>query len=257
MIAAIAPHVWFLLKCTQMPNWKELSHAYGSAEDLPGIISALNPDPKAPAWDDLWSRVCHQGTTYSASPAVLPFLLRVASGWDAAARAMPLFLAGSIVSAPQTTLSGYEPTVEALRVLALDTVRNHELSRNDRIYVMQSVLAFQGDRLWGCVLDRLSDGEFLALCPACRKDLYVVVGQYGFFVAAGEWIRNSEISRTEIRPLEAENLTGVGNWLYSICDQSADSELAGWIRYLFGVSKCPECRQPFGVVEAIAGTEKN
>jgi len=24
------------------------------------------------------------------------------------------------------------------------------------------------------------------------------------------------------------------------------------IRYLFGVSKCPECRQPFGLVDAIA-----
>lgn len=239
-----------------MPNWKELSHAYGSAEDLPGIISALKPDPNAPAWDDLWSRVCHQGTTYSASPAVLPFLLRAASGWDAAARAMPLALAGSIVSAPQTTLSGYETTVEALRMLGLDTVKDRELSRNDRIYVMQSVLALQGDRLWGRVLDHLSDGEFPALCPNCRKDLYVVVGQYGFFVAAGEWVRNSETSRTEIRPLETENLTGVGNWLYSVCDQSGDSELAGWVRYLFGVSKCPECCQHFEVVDAIAGIEE-
>jgi hypothetical protein len=83
------------------------------------------------------------------------------------------------------TIGGYEPIPEALRVLALDTVRDRELSRNGRTYVMQSVLAFQVDRLWSRVLDHLSDGELLALCPACRKDLYVVVGQYGFFVAAG------------------------------------------------------------------------
>jgi len=234
-----------------------LRHAYGSAEDLPGIISALKPDPNAPAWVELCSRVCHQGTTYSASPAVLPFLLSAASGWDAPARAMPLALAGSIVSAPQTALSGYEPTVEALRVLALDTVKDRELSRDDRIYVMQSVLSLQGDRLWGRVLDHLSDGEFPALCPACRKDLCVVVGKHGFFVAAGEWVRNSQTPRMEIRPLEAGNLAGVGNWLYSVCDQSGDSELAGWIRYLFGVSKCPECRQPFGLVDAIAEIEKS
>jgi hypothetical protein len=61
----------------------------------------------------------------------------------------------------------------------------------------------------------------------------------------------------EIRPLEADNLAGVGNWLYSVCDQSGDSELAGWIRYLFGVSKCPECRQPFGLVDAIAEIAKS
>jgi hypothetical protein len=215
-----------------------------STEDVPGL-------------NDLWSRVCHQGTTYSASPAVLPFLLRASSGCDTAARARPLFLAGSIVSAPQTTLSGYEPIVEALRVLAVDAVRDRERSRNGRTYAMQSVLAIQVDRLWSRVLDHLGDGELLALCLACRKDLYVVVGQYGFFVAAGEWIRDSETSRTEIRPLEIENFTGVGNWLYSICDQPADSELAGWIRCLFSVSRCPECRLPFGVEEAIPGIENN
>lgn len=240
-----------------MPNWKELRHAYGSAEDLPRVISALTPDPKAPAWDDLWNRVCHQGTTYSASTAVLPFLLRCASGWDAPARAMPLTLAGSIVCAPQTNLSGYEPTVEALRLLALDTVRDRGLSRSDRIYVMQAVLALQGDRLWGRVLDHLSDGEFPALCPACQKDLYVVVGQYGFFVAAGDWVRSPQTSRTAIRPLGTEKLTGVGNWLHSVCDQSGDAELAGWILYLFGFSSCPECRHPFAVADALREMRKN
>jgi hypothetical protein len=62
---------------------------------------------------------------------------------------MPLALAGSIVVAPQTILDGYEETVEGLRTLALDTVKNPGLSREDRIYVMQSVLAFQCDPLWG------------------------------------------------------------------------------------------------------------
>ena len=95
-----------------MPNWRELKHAYGSAEDIPEIISALTPDPTSPAWGDLWSRVCHQGTTYSASPAVLPFLLSVSSNWSITDRAMPLALAGSIVTAAQTIIDGYEKTVE-------------------------------------------------------------------------------------------------------------------------------------------------
>jgi hypothetical protein len=240
-----------------MANWKELRHAYGSAEDLPEIISALTPDPNSPAWDELWSRVCHQGTTYSASPAVLPFLLRAASGWDSAARATPLLLAGSIVSAPQTTLSGYEPTVEALRILALDTVRDRELSRNDRIYVMQSALAFQRDRLWGRVLEHLVDGEFPALCPTCRRDIYVVIGRYGFFVAAGDWVRSPQTPRTEIRPRETEELNGVGSWLYRVCAESGDSELGEWIRYVFGVSKCPECQESFEVPAAIAADRES
>jgi hypothetical protein len=239
-----------------MPNWKELKHAYGSAEDIPGIISALTPDPSSPAWEDLWSRVCHQGTTYSASPAVLPFLLNVASNWSVTDRAMPLALAASIVAAPQTILDGYGETVEALRTLAVDTVKNPGLSREARIYVMQSVLAFQGDHLWGRVFDHLNDGEFPASCPACRKDLYVVVGKYGPFVVSDDWVRKPSVVRTEIKPLEAGTLTGVGKWLHTVSVQCNDSELSYWIRYLFGASRCPECGEPFDLPDAIAEIEE-
>jgi len=239
-----------------MPNWRELTHAYGSAEDIPEIISALTPDPTSPAWEELWSRVCHQGTTYSASPAVLPFLLSVASNWSSTDRAMPLALAGSIVAATQTILDGYEETVDGLRTLALDTVKNPRLSREDRIYVMQSALAFQRDRLWGRVLDHLNDGEFPASCPAFRKDLYLMIGKHGIFVTSGDWVRGPSVVRTEIKPLEADTLTGIGKWLHTVSVQSHDPELADWIRYMFGTSKCPECGKPFDLPDAIAEIEE-
>jgi hypothetical protein len=240
-----------------MPNWRELKHAYGSAEDIPEIISALTPDPVSPAWDDLWSRVCHQGTTYSASPAVLPFLLSISSNWSATDRAMPLALAGSIVAAPQTILDGYEETVEGLRRLALETVKNPELPRVDRIYIMQSVLAFQGDRLWGRVLDHLSDGEFPALCTACRKELYLVIGKHGVFVTSADWVREPTVAKTEIKPLEADTMIGVGKWLHTVSIHTNDLELSNWVRYLFGSSKCPECGKPFNLPDAIAEIESN
>jgi hypothetical protein len=239
-----------------MPNWRELKHAYGSAEDIPEIISALTPDPKSPAWDNLWSRVCHQGTTYSASPAILPFLLSIASNWNTTDRAMPLALAGSIVAAPQTILHGYEETVERLRTLALDTVNNSGLSREERVYVMQSVLAFQGDRLWAKVLDRLIDGEFLGLCRGCRKNLYLVIGKHGFFVTSADWVREPTVVKREIKPLEADTMTGVGKWLHTVSIQSNDLELSNWVRYLFGSSKCPECGKPFNLPDAIAEIEE-
>lgn len=165
---------------------------------------------------------------------------------------MPLALAGSIVAAPQTIIDGYEKTVEGLRTLALYTVKNPELSREDRIYVMQSVLAFQGDRLWGRVLDHLDDGEFPGACPACRKDLYLVIGKHGIFVTSDDWVRKPSVVRTDINPLEADTLTGLGEWLHTVSVQSNDSELSDWVRYLFGTSKCPERGQPFNLPDAIA-----
>ena len=89
-----------------MPNWQGLHHACGSAEDLPEILAELDPDPTAAVWDELWERVCHQYTTYSASIHVLPYLLRAASDWAPCSRAMPLALAGFIVSATETSVVG-------------------------------------------------------------------------------------------------------------------------------------------------------
>ena len=139
---------------------------------------------------------------------------------------MPLALAGAIVAAPQTILDEYEETVQGLRTLALDAVTNPGLSREDRIYVMQSVLAFQGDRLWGRVFDHLGEGEFPASCPVCRKGLYLVIGKHGIFVTSDDWVRKPSVFRAEIKPLEIDTLTGVGEWLHTVSVQSSDSELS-------------------------------
>jgi hypothetical protein len=161
-----------LLSDMATPNCKELRDAYGSAEDLPDLLAELERDSRSPVWNELWGRVCHQYSTFSASPHVLPFLLKAAAEWDPGSRAMPLALAGSIVAAPETVLDGYRSTIEELRLLALDTLKSGQLRRQGRICVMQSVLAFEGDRLWGRALDRLNDGEFSGVCPACQTDLY-------------------------------------------------------------------------------------
>lgn len=133
----------------------------------------------------------------------------------------------------------------------LDTVKDPELSREERVYVMQSVLAFQGDELWGKVLDHLNDGEFPALCPACQKELYLLIGKHGIFVTSADWVRESSVAKTGIEPLEANSLTGVGKWLYTVSMQSNDSDLSTWTRNLFGSSKCPDCGELFHLPDAI------
>jgi hypothetical protein len=235
-----------------MTDWKKLRHAQGSAEDLPKILKEIKPDRKAPVWDELWERVCHQGTTYSASPAILPFLLTTASGWAPSERAMALSLAGAIVAAKESDLAGYESSVEALRLLAVDTLKSRDLSRSDRVYVMQSVLAMEGDRLWGRVLDNLNHGEFSGLCSACRTDLYLAVGEFGFFCTTEEWVGNPDARRTPILPGKAEELTPPGKWLCEVCVNSGDPALGEWICHLFGASTCPACGEPLDVASAVA-----
>ena len=58
------------------------------------------------------------------------------------------------------------------------------------------------------------------------------VKEYILFWDIGAW----NCTRNPASPpvMEADTLTGVGNWLYTVLIQNNDSELSDWIRYLFG-----------------------
>lgn len=62
------------------PRWEKLSHAYGSAADIPELLRQLAgaTGPKirydSEPWFTLWSSLCHQGDVYDASYAALPHL---------------------------------------------------------------------------------------------------------------------------------------------------------------------------------------
>jgi hypothetical protein len=57
-----------------MTDWSRLSHAYGSAEDIPALLDQIASDPAPERWNDLWSALCHQGSV-RALQAVRPLIL--------------------------------------------------------------------------------------------------------------------------------------------------------------------------------------
>ena len=57
-------------------HWRELSHAYGFASDLPALLQQLYAFPSeanssSEPWHSLWSSLYHQGDIYSASYAAV------------------------------------------------------------------------------------------------------------------------------------------------------------------------------------------
>jgi hypothetical protein len=62
-------------------DWSGLRDAYGDAAGVPDLLERLwSPDAtdREPAIDELWSRLCHQETVYSASAAAIPSLVHAA-----------------------------------------------------------------------------------------------------------------------------------------------------------------------------------
>ena len=61
--------------------WALLGHAYGHAEDTPGLLKALespDADVAEQALAALYSSICHQGSVYTASVAAVPILFGIA-----------------------------------------------------------------------------------------------------------------------------------------------------------------------------------
>ncbi|NUP53361.1 MAG: HEAT repeat domain-containing protein [Catenulispora sp.] len=61
--------------------WDSLSHAYGSAEDVPDLLRALLSDDAEVRKEVMWallSNIYHQGTRYEATSYAVPFLARLA-----------------------------------------------------------------------------------------------------------------------------------------------------------------------------------
>lgn len=62
-------------------DWASLRHAYGSAEDVPGLLRGLasaDPAERETALDRMYGAVHHQGGVYDSTLACVPFLLALA-----------------------------------------------------------------------------------------------------------------------------------------------------------------------------------
>ena len=62
-------------------QWPNLTHAYGVASDIPGLLKALTPMSRSvrdeEPWFSIWSALAHQGDVYAASYAAVPHVVEI------------------------------------------------------------------------------------------------------------------------------------------------------------------------------------
>ena len=195
-----------------MTDWHALRDAYGPADSVPTVLDSVTPDYSHPAWDELWSRLCHQGTVYPASFAALPRLEALARAWKGRQRDPILHLTGAIVCSTDRVgvegdpLPPLDGTIRQLRHLAAECLEGDERSEQDFIYLLQAARGLEGDALWGVHLDCLVHGELSASCP---------------------WMRRTAM-------------------------KAGHPQLAAQLGHLFGTSRCPSCTTSFHIPDAAA-----
>lgn len=244
-----------------MTDWSQLTHAYGTAEDIPALLERAVQDTDNQVWGELWSRLCHQGSVYNASFAALPALTQMAQQWPAPRRFEPLLLAAGIVACidqPWYTpdvYSAYPTEVGQLAAVAADCLRHASLTSDSPtyVYILQALLAFEGAEVWGGHLDGINDEEYEVSCPHCEADNFVVFGRDGHFTALDSaYMKDPEARRGSLQPAQPSSVSALGQRLYATALADGHPDVAEKITYVFGRACCAECGEDFQVEEAVA-----
>jgi hypothetical protein len=238
-----------------MTDWTQLRHAYGRADDVPGMLDRLVPDEDAEVWIELSSAICHQGTVYSASFAALPRLTQLARDWASADRLWPLSLAGSIVAGANQNhglgdvRAEHAAEITELLRLAEETLTavGSEVREADFLGLLQSILAFENVPVWSERLINLANGEFELYCEDCEDDMHIILDEprfYLYLIGAG--------SEAELVPVAPDDLEPLGRRLYLAAEAAGRPKIMTQLLHLYGSTACPECGRSFQVAAEVA-----
>ena len=224
-----------------MTDWRSLRDAYGTAEEVEALLDRADSDDRA-VWDELWGRLCHQGTVQTASYAAIPRLTDLALGRPPTGYVEPLHLAACIIAStdgpdePSAVRKRYRDAVRTLNQLA---ERNLALARSETefIYGVQALLATEATSVWTTELEALANEELEFACPHCTEQLVLDLG-------ASPAVKpfEDEAGGTS-SPLAADpaSLTGVEERAHRLAIQHARQDLAARMLVLFGRFTCPRC----------------
>jgi hypothetical protein len=235
-----------------MTTWAALQDAYGSAEQVPILLAAAatSGTEVGGAWDELWGRLCHQGTVYSASYAALPPLAQLSAKHEPSGYVAALHLAAAIIAStvgPDDSMAvrrRYERELADLRSVA---IRNLQYATTDTefVYGLQALMAFENGGIWQRNLESLATGEASLECPSCAEDLLLDLD------CLNPRIATFADDSAAVTPLKPPASTVEGR-LVALARSSNRTTIATKLPYLFGTSTCPDCNTPFGLPQSFS-----
>jgi hypothetical protein len=239
------------------PEWSSLQDAYGPATVIPSLLTALaNQDDDM--LDELYDRICHQGSIYSASIAAFPHLIRIANDAETLdAQSDALALAGLICesndlpSALQSSshADSFSAALPLARELSNQALRE-TTDANDGIYFLKAAMSFAGYASLARVLDGVVNEEFTLNCPDCDVDLYVTPTERGLTVAAEDPVSQPRAKKTQV---SKGTPVGEGGAELDRLLSSAPSlaDVGRQVAYIFGSASCPACGAKFSLISAL------
>jgi hypothetical protein len=269
-----------------MIDWSNFEDVGGSAQHIPELLEELKNSRDPEILDELWQRLCHQGSVYSASFAALPELVKIAEQWHPSNDCLNIIsLATSILTGEDgdnlrrpsrgveseesqewTTTSDridinsptrdrYQTEIDTLLRLSQTYLQQPNLSLNTFVYLLSWIVKLKGYHLWGEALEyfALSGYGWGGDCDRCGEFIYIHTTDESAIAEVEK--TDSQTLQTFLAPAPTESLTGIARWLYdSACDRGFDL-VAQKITYILGTGSCPQCGADFQVPKLMNFTE--
>lgn len=243
------------------PAWATLDDACGSAENIPALLQGLRQG-SSEALDDLYGRICHQGSLYPASIAAFPHLVSISE--NAPSKRMridALLLAGAIhASEDVEDQLGSSPYSEAFHAAVPDALHLSIASlgtvddTNTGVYLLMAAASFAGFAVVARQLVGFADAEFYLGCPGCGNDLYVWPDQEGLAVAAEDPVTSPRTKKLTVKagPVKNSPHNGAFAWLSTQLALAPNlNEIALRLPSLFGTASCPSCGTSLSLIDAL------
>jgi hypothetical protein len=159
-------------------EWESLSHAFGPADDVPDLLRKLisaDADERWEAYDELTNSVWHQGTVYSVSPHVVPFLITMLRSSQTPDKRLPAILLALLAdgrSGLAVHAMGDSPVAQRVRAWLAEEGRDLEAeAAQERQWVEETRLAV-GEAL-PLLAPFLDDPE-----PGVREPIALALARY-------------------------------------------------------------------------------
>ncbi|MEV7547435.1 hypothetical protein [Streptomyces sp. NPDC089915] len=225
------------------------------SEDLPAAFARLGGEEDGRVWSELWDDLCHQGSVYEDSFPALPYLAAIATGRAPGAPLDAVLMSGLIVSAADDERSArYADEITALLPVARALLDAATDDAPAFVYLLQCVLAFEGERVWSAGrLEGLFEQEYELDCPACTTALFIAFGDHGFFASDGDYV-TADPARAPLLPADPSTLAPLPARLHGTAARAGHEAIARGLTHLFGRAVCPSCATAFPVADEVVRT---
>ncbi|MFD9412059.1 hypothetical protein ACFWBN_34315 [Streptomyces sp. NPDC059989] len=225
------------------------------SDELAAAFARLGGEEDGQVWSELWDDLCHQGEVYEDSFLALPYLAAIATGRAPGALQDAVLMAGLIASAADDEHGARY----AAEFAVLLPVARHllDMATDDRptfVYLLQCLLAFEGERVWSAGrLEGLFYEEYEVDCPRCESTLFIAFGDHGTFASAGDYVTADPV-KTPLLPADPAALDPLPARLHRMAMEAGHEGAARGLTYLFGRAMCPDCAGDFVVSDQVAET---